>query len=187
MTAPSGSLAIRHRGPGRPTDGVRRLRLTDRVVDLDRCRVVVGDQNVSLTRKELELLTFLALHPGRTFTIEDLLGQVWAYHPQVVSRTVSTTVHRLRRKLEADPRNPRHLVNTYGSGYRLELHRHEPLPSALGDFFGRAADLDRLEALLDAARLITLVGVGGVGKSRCALELAQRVAGELPARAPLRR
>jgi DNA-binding response OmpR family regulator len=74
---------------------------------------------VELTRLELRLLCRLADPPGRVFSREELLEQVWGYDYFGDSRLVDVHVGRLRRKVEADPREPRIVVTERGRGYRL--------------------------------------------------------------------
>jgi DNA-binding response OmpR family regulator len=50
----------------------------------------------------------------------ELLREVWGYGPLVLSRTVDSHIVELRRKLEADPANPKHLLTVFKSGYRFE-------------------------------------------------------------------
>ena len=76
-------------------------------------------REVALAPKEFELLLVLLRHGGGVATRAGLLAEVWGYDRSVTSRTVDSHVAALRRKLEADPRAPRHLVTVYKSGYRL--------------------------------------------------------------------
>lgn len=162
-----------------------RLRLDDGVLDLRVGAIERGDDRVPLTTRELELLRYLAARDGEPASREQLLVDVWEYAPGVESRTVDTTVKRLRRKLEADPSQPHHLVSVHGVGYRLvaagepmspapDLSAAPPVPPDPDRFFGRQDELAAIEAALQStARLVTLRGLGGVGKSRLARELAR--------------
>jgi len=76
---------------------------------------------VSLTAKEFDLLVYLATHPGRPFTRDQLLRQVWGWDYEGTDRTVDNFIRNLRAKLEADPAQPRHLVTVHGVGYRFDL------------------------------------------------------------------
>jgi DNA-binding response OmpR family regulator len=74
---------------------------------------------MSLRPKELALLEFLAMHPGRAFTREELLKHVW--HDAVGNeRMVDVYVFWLRAKIERDPANPARLVTVRGSGYLFD-------------------------------------------------------------------
>ena len=55
------------------------------------------------------------------FSREELLQRVWNYHPDLLTRTVDQTVATLRKKIEADPEQPRFLQTVFGVGYRLVL------------------------------------------------------------------
>ncbi len=74
---------------------------------------------VSLTPKEYDLLLALLQRDGACITRSDLLVEVWGYSAEVMSRTVDTHVAELRRKLEPDPTNPRHILTVRKTGYRL--------------------------------------------------------------------
>ena len=82
-------------------------------------RVTRGGREVRLTRKEYDLLVYLAEHQGDVVTRERLLDEVWGYERFPTTRTVDTHVLRLRRKLEADPDRPRLIHTVHGQGYRL--------------------------------------------------------------------
>lgn len=88
-------------------------------IDYEARKVLVHGTPVSLTPKEFELLYFLALHPGRVFTREKLLEEIWGYDFFGDTRTVDTHVKRLREKLEGAGAPP--LIKTvWGLGYKLD-------------------------------------------------------------------
>ena len=93
-------------------------------IDLTREQIVQEDhQIIRMTSREAALMRFLAQHPHQSLSRRRLLQEVWGYKESVVSRTVDTTIRRLRRKLEVDPKKPEHLITVHGLGYRFE-----PLP-----------------------------------------------------------
>ncbi|MEO0600166.1 MAG: winged helix-turn-helix domain-containing protein, partial [Myxococcota bacterium] len=144
-------------------------------VDLER-RVLEGPSGVvRLSPTEARLLGFLAAHPQREFSADDLLTEVWGYRPGVRSRTVTTTMQRLRAKVEVDPSKPRHLL-TVDAGYTfVPLESHEDGEETL---VGRQEVLTSVLAALRARTpLVTVTGPGGVGKTRLAREIAARAAG----------
>jgi DNA-binding response OmpR family regulator len=73
---------------------------------------------IALTEKEAAILARLAREQGAAASRDALLRDVWGYGPAVSTRTLETHIHRLRRKLEADPARPRLLLTAPG-GYRL--------------------------------------------------------------------
>ena len=75
---------------------------------------------VALRPKEYDLLAALLRRGGAVATRHELLREVWGYDDSVSSRTVDTHMAELRRKLERDPANPRHLLTVRKTGYRLE-------------------------------------------------------------------
>jgi DNA-binding response OmpR family regulator len=74
---------------------------------------------VALTAREFDLLLFLARHPGRAFTREELMDHVWQYAFYTDTSTVTVHIRRLRAKLEADPEAPRWIETVWGVGYRF--------------------------------------------------------------------
>jgi DNA-binding response OmpR family regulator len=74
---------------------------------------------VSLTPKEYDLLLALLHRDGACITRSELLVEVWGYSAEVMSRTVDTHVAELRRKLERDPADPKHILTVRKTGYRL--------------------------------------------------------------------
>jgi DNA-binding response OmpR family regulator len=82
-------------------------------------RVFKSGKDVRMTRKEFDLLVYLAQHRGDVITRERLLDEVWGYERFPTTRTVDTHVLRLRRKLEADADHPAYIVTVHAQGYRL--------------------------------------------------------------------
>jgi DNA-binding response OmpR family regulator len=82
-------------------------------------QVFKAGREVRLTRKEFDLLVYLAEHRGEIVTRERLLDEVWGYERFPTTRTVDTHVLRLRRKFEADPDRPALIETVHGQGYRL--------------------------------------------------------------------
>lgn len=80
----------------------------------------INDQEIDVPPKELELLYFLASHPNRVFTREQLLGEVWDFDYYGDSRTVDVHVKRLREKLDGADYNWS-LKTVWGVGYKFEV------------------------------------------------------------------
>jgi DNA-binding response OmpR family regulator len=75
-------------------------------------------QPIRLTAKEFDLLWFLASHPRRVFSRDQLMASVWGYTAELDTGTVTVHVRRLREKIEDDPSQPRYLETVWGIGYR---------------------------------------------------------------------
>jgi len=90
-------------------------------VDFTSMEAARGGKPLALTAQEFKLLKFFAGSPDRVISREELLNEVWGYENYPTTRTVDNHVLRLRRKLEADPANPRHFLTTHGAGYRFTL------------------------------------------------------------------
>jgi DNA-binding response OmpR family regulator len=95
------------------------VRLHGLEVDPARRRVQVEGRDVELTDQEFRLLHLLASHAGIVFSREALLGKIWRGDTFVTVRSVDTLVKRLRRRIEADPANPRYLLTVWGVGYKF--------------------------------------------------------------------
>ena len=78
-----------------------------------------GEATAALTKTEADLLRFLARHPGVALSRKRFLDEVWGYERFPTTRTVDTHILRLRRKFEADPDRPVHIVTIHGQGYRF--------------------------------------------------------------------
>lgn len=89
----------RENAADRPQAHPRALQYRDLAINLNEFTVTRGEQQVPLTRKELELLWVLASQPNQVFSREQLLSQVWGYDYTGDTRTVDTHIKRLRRKL----------------------------------------------------------------------------------------
>ena len=74
---------------------------------------------VRLTAKEFDLLWFLASHPRRVFSRDQLMASVWGYTAALDTGTVTVHIRRLREKIEDDPSQPQYLETVWGIGYRL--------------------------------------------------------------------
>jgi DNA-binding response OmpR family regulator len=92
-------------------------------LDLAARSVTLEGRPLNLTVREFELLAFLMRNPGRVFTREQLLDQVWGYTFASDLSTVTVHVRRLREKIEADPTTPTLLQTVWGVGYKLNPER----------------------------------------------------------------
>jgi DNA-binding response OmpR family regulator len=119
---PDGELLVRVKqamyrvnGPS----GSQLLRVGDLAIDLERYDVTVRGRRVALTYKEFQLLVLLASNPGRVYSRELLLTQIWEYEYLGGTRTVDVHVRRLRSKIES----PGHtfIETVYLVGYRLKM------------------------------------------------------------------
>ena len=76
-----------------------------------------NDECVELTAKEFDLIELLIHNPGRVFSRENLLDQVWGYEFRSDIRTVDVHIRRLREKLEPNPSEPEYILTKWGVGY----------------------------------------------------------------------
>ena len=94
------------------------LAISDLSIDVQAHHVLLGNKVISLTRLEFDLLVALAKEPGRVFTRDALLSEVWGYRHSTDTRLVNVHVQRLRSKIEHDPENPEIVVTVRGVGYK---------------------------------------------------------------------
>jgi DNA-binding response OmpR family regulator len=102
--------------PDRPDE---RLRLGDLEIDAAAREVRKRGNPLKLTAREFDLLLFLARHPRRVFSRDQLMSRVWGYEPAFDSGTITVHVRRLREKIEDDAARPQYLETVWGVGYRL--------------------------------------------------------------------
>jgi len=88
-------------------------------MDLAGHRVTRAGETVQLTRSEFDLLAVLMQHPGQTLTRAQLLDRLHGIAYDGFDRSVDAHIKNLRRKLEADPLNPRYVLTVYGVGYKF--------------------------------------------------------------------
>jgi len=97
----------------------RQLSFEGLAIDSSTRDVTRNDEPLRLTAREFDLLWFLASHPQRVFSREQLMRRVWGYASAVDTGTVTVHMRRLREKIEDDPSRPRHLETVWGVGYRF--------------------------------------------------------------------
>lgn len=90
-------------------------------IDTENLNAKRDDVEVSFTKREMEVLTYLAQNSDRPVSREELLSKVWGYarNLDIETRTVDIHIAKIRRKIEADSKMPEVLVTVRGAGYRL--------------------------------------------------------------------
>ena len=94
------------------------LAIFDLIIDQMEHKVLKNGKEIALTRLEFDLLATLAKEPGRVFTREALLSEVWGYQHAADTRLVNVHVQRLRSKIESDADNPEYVITVRGVGYK---------------------------------------------------------------------
>ena len=146
------------------------------------------------------MLARFVAQPGHLFTRDEVLDAVWG-HRAVTPSTLTRIVRLLRNALGDEAAKPRYIETVPRRGYRFvapsdqadapaadsprrrasdNLFRAPPLPARLETLVPRLPELADLRALLPASRLLTLVGPGGTGKTRLAMEVARDAAEDYP-------
>jgi two-component system response regulator MtrA len=94
------------------------LTIGDLVIDVQAHQILRAGKQISLTRLEFDLLVALAKEPGRVFTRDALLSEVWGYRHSTDTRLVNVHVQRLRSKIEHDAEHPEIVITIRGVGYK---------------------------------------------------------------------
>lgn len=94
------------------------------VIDLDKYLVTIGGEDVTLTKKEVELLWTLAKNSSKVFSRENLLDSIWGYDYFGDSRTVDSHIKRLRAKVDRFEHDEWEIKTIWGVGYRFEEKEH---------------------------------------------------------------
>ena len=94
------------------------LRIGNIEIDQVSHTILRDGKTIPLTRLEFDLIVALAKEPGRVFTREALLSEVWGYRPATDTRLVNVHIQRLRAKVEVDPEDPKIILTVRGVGYK---------------------------------------------------------------------
>lgn len=98
-----------------------RIVVRELCIDCDKYKASVRGEDLSLTKKEYELLLYLIRNRGKICTREDIMSEVWGYNDFYGGvRAVDVTMRRLREKIEKDPANPEYLETKRGVGYYIQ-------------------------------------------------------------------
>ena len=97
----------------------QRIEIGSLVIDKRRHEVTLDGALVELTPLEFQILERLASEPGRAWSRNDLLDEVWSTEYEGYQRNVDPHINRLRQKIELDPKNPRYVLTVRGVGYKL--------------------------------------------------------------------
>jgi DNA-binding response OmpR family regulator len=102
-----------------PSAPSERITFGDLVLDAEKREVHRGGEELRLTAKEFDLLWFLATHPRKVFSRDELMRRIWGYEAAFDTGTVTVHIRRLREKIEDNPSEPRFLQTVWGVGYRF--------------------------------------------------------------------
>lgn len=172
-------------------------RCGDFLVDLGNRRFLHQGREVALEPRVFAVIAELLKRSNELVTRNELLDTVWG-HRYVTPSTLNRLIALARRAFGDDVSEPRYIQTVHGAGYRYVgpvtrsdagtvnvLARFEPpfaarLPARIEALIGREAELAMLSGLLQKNRAVTVLGAGGMGKTRCALEAARRASPAYP-------
>ncbi len=113
----SPAIAVAAPPPPRPSSDA--YCFNDRTIQFDTLELIAPTRTTHLTLMEADLLRYFIDREGRIVPRKDILEQVWRLHEDTDTRAVDNFIVRLRRYIEDDPANPRHLLTVRGIGYRF--------------------------------------------------------------------
>ncbi len=105
---------------GKPSEDITQYHIGKVEVDFQLHCVKNEGKEFELTRMESELLRYLILNEGKTLTREEILADVWGHDYLLSMRTIDTHVTHLRKKIEANPSDPKHILTVHRVGYRFQ-------------------------------------------------------------------
>jgi len=88
-------------------------------VNTKKRKVTLNGESLELTSKEYDLLLLFFSNPGKAYSREELLNDIWGYSYEGYSHTVNSHINRLRSKIEEDPSDPHYIRTVWGVGYRF--------------------------------------------------------------------
>ena len=149
-------------------------------------------EEIRLRPKAFAVLRYLAEHPRRLITKDELLQAVWS-DVAVGEAALAVCVGEIRKVLGDDARSPRLIETVHRRGYRFIGATGEPatthafsehprtnVPRQLTSFIGRKREMERVKVTIQDTALTTLTGAGGVGKTRLAVEVASDALADFP-------
>jgi predicted ATPase/DNA-binding winged helix-turn-helix (wHTH) protein len=172
-------------------------RCGDFLVDLGNRRFLHQGREVALEPRVFAVIAQLLRRSNELVTRDQLLDAVWG-HRYVTPSTLNRLIALARRAFGDDVSEPRYIQTVHGAGYRyvgpiastnaetLNVQaRFEPpfaarLPARIEALVGREIEVAKLIGLIEKNRAVTVLGAGGMGKTRCALEVARRAAPAYP-------
>jgi DNA-binding response OmpR family regulator len=108
-----------------------RIRIGGLMLDLEKRIVIKDGRQIALTVREFDIISLMARHPGKVFSRDRLLREVWGYENKCYEHTIDTHINRLRGKIEENTARPNILLTVWGVGYKLNdslTHKTPPLP-----------------------------------------------------------
>ena len=112
--------AILRRAPVVPEGARNVLEAGDFRIQLEERKLTIKDRDVHLTPKEYDLMVYLLRHPGKVLTHHALLGAVWGGDYTQQTEYLRVFIGQLRKKIEADPANPKYILTEPWIGYRFD-------------------------------------------------------------------
>ena len=105
------------------TKSITRKQFThlDTFIDLDKRIVKINDKNIFFRPKEFDLLNKLMSNPGKVFTREKLIEEIWGFQYFGDTRTVDVHIRWIREKIESDSEQPQKILTVRGFGYKSKL------------------------------------------------------------------
>ena len=131
-----------------------------------------GQSVIPLRPKAFAVLEHLVTRAGRLATKDQLLAAIWP-NTAVTDTVLKVCIREIRDALGDDPDAPRFVETAHRLGYRfVGQTSHSNLPATISSLVGRQREIGEIAQALERSRLLTLIGAGGSGKSRLALEVA---------------
>ena len=96
------------------------LKVGELSIDVEKRLARIAGEAVELTSTEFDLLKIMAQHPGRVYSRMKLLDEIQGDSYEGYERTIDSHIKNLRKKIEPDPNQPRHIITVYGVGYKLQ-------------------------------------------------------------------
>ncbi len=91
----------------------------DVTLDFAKLEAMKGKKKIEMSLKEYEILKYIIRHEGNIVSRNDLLDEVWGYESFPTTRTVDNYILMLRKKIEADPSHPKHILTFHSAGYKF--------------------------------------------------------------------